>query len=557
MELYGDKGLIFMVFGQKLDFLIKTFNSSNSKLARAIRVDPSLVSKWRRGNRTPAPDSPHVPLIISYFLNINALQHQKDALMDVLRSAYPAIKDFGSVQAHKAVADWLFMTEDTAGSSHVPPPVGVHSISINNMFAKMSILSNISDTVDVMTPQAKSDITIKPGEQGSYEVFKGLEGKRQAVMNFLSLVMSSPRPLELLLFSEEDLAWLVGDPEFFMNWGRVLRQVLLSGHKVTIIHHVNRDPARIMSVIDQWVPLHLTGRLESYYYPKYTEKVIKSTLFIARGTAAIIAVTPENGHDTNYTFFHRDPLVIRLAEENYLAFLLTCRRLVHIYKSGSMGDYYREICALEERPGFLYVLKNAPTSLTMPVRLYKKLLDGLGLSASEKKERLELHQKRTANFNRNLLSHRYREFINIEAFETNLTDSEHTYNGLELFNDRAVRCSAADYIEHISHIIDLLRKYENYEVILFKLHEIDNAQRMYLTVKEDSSVVLSTCDDLGHKPIAIIANQDNIANAFEEYFDTLVEHVPASRRNKSTVIKKLQDRVDQIRAKLLLAKAKV
>ena len=541
-----------MLFGQKLDYLIKTFNSSNSKLARAIRVDPSLVSKWRRGNRTPAPDSPHVPLIISYFLNMNALPHQKDALMNVLRSAYPTINDFGSVQARKAVAEWLLTTEDTAGSGHVPPPVGVHSIGINNMLAKMSMLSNISDTVDGMTPQANPDITIKPGEQGSYEVFKGLEGKRQAVMNFLSLIMSSPRPLELLLFSEEDLAWLVGDPEFFMNWGRVLRQVLLSGHKVTIIHHVNRDPARIMSVIDQWVPLHLTGRLESYYYPKYTEKVIKSTLFIARGMAAIIAVTPENGHDTDYTFFHRDPLVIRLAEENYLAFLLTCRRLVQIYKSRNMDEYNREICAIEEGAGFLYVLRNGPTSLTMPVGLYTKLLEGMGLSANEKKERLALHQKRTANFNRNLLLYRYREFINIEAFETNLTDSEHSYNGLELFNDQAVRCGAADYIEHISHIIDLLKKYDNYEVILFKLHEIDNAQKMYLTVKEDASIILSTCDDLGNKPIAIMANQDNIANAFEEYFDTLVEHVPAARRNKSTVIKKLQDRVDQIKVKLQL-----
>jgi hypothetical protein len=535
-------------FCNKLDFLIKNFNSSNSKLARAINVDPSLVSKWRRGNRTPAPDSPHIPLLVNYFLNAGSLQHQKDALVNVLKQVHPNLENFESLHTRKALTSWLLSESNTVSNNYSQTPGVVQSIDINDILAKMSALDKFSAGIEDVTPQTGWDMTIKHGERGYYEVFKGIKGKRRAVMNFLNMVLSSPRPLELLLYSEEDIEWLVGDPQFFTNWGKALKQVLLSGHKVIIIHHVNRDPARIMAVIDQWVPLHLTGRLESYYYPKYTEKVIKATMFIARGTAAILAVTPEKGHDTDFTFFHTDPLVIRLAEENFLAFLSTCRQLVEIYKSGNMLEYYRKVCQLEEKPGFQYVLRNGPTSLTMPAGLYAKLLDDMPLPEKEKKERLALYQKRIEAFHRNLSLYRYREFINIGAFETNLMENGHAYNGLELFTDRAAKCGTADYIKHIAHIINLLEKYDHYEVILYKQHEIDHANKMYLSVKEEAAVILSTCHDPGNKPIAIITHQDNIANAFEEYFDNLLEHVAVSRRGKGAVIKKLRNSIDRLRA---------
>ncbi len=543
-----DKGYVLMKFGEKLDFLIKNFNTSNSRLAKAIKVDPSLVSKWRRGNRVPAPDSPYVPLISSYFLNIHALQHQKDTLINVLRLAYPTIGDFESPQTYRALTEWLSM-ESTTGGSPIISLMEMPGDGINNVLAKISALVINDNEAAGITSPINQNIVIKPGEQGSYEVFKGIEGKRQAVMNFLNMVLSSFRPLELLLFSEEDIEWLVGDPEFFMNWGRALRQVLLQGHKVVITHNVNRDPNRIMSVIDQWVPLHLTGKLESYYYPKYTDKVIKNTMFIARGLAAIIAVNPEHSHNTNYTFFFTDPLVTKLAEENYLAFLLTCRRLVKTFKSSGMWEYCQEICKIEERPGFYYVLKNGPTSLTMPPKLYMKLLNNLNLSSTEIKARMDLHQKRLKYFERNLALYKYREFINVEAFETDLLLKDYVYSGIELFTGQAAKCNAVDYIEHISYIIDLLKQNENYELILYKLHEIDNLHRIFLSVKENYSVILSTCNRFGNNPIAIITNQDNIAGAFEDYFNMMIEHIPVSRRNKKRVIKKLENSIYQLENK--------
>lgn len=52
------------------------------------------------------------------------------------------------------------------------------------------------------------------------EVFYGVEGKQNAVLAFLSMVLKSNKPQTLLLYSNEDLGWLTGNPEFTLQWAK-------------------------------------------------------------------------------------------------------------------------------------------------------------------------------------------------------------------------------------------------------------------------------------------------------------------------------------------------
>lgn len=74
-----------MYFEQKLNALMHLFKLSNSKLARGINVDPSLVSRWKSGERQMSPASPHVPAIASYFLRLNAYHYQREFLDQILK----------------------------------------------------------------------------------------------------------------------------------------------------------------------------------------------------------------------------------------------------------------------------------------------------------------------------------------------------------------------------------------------------------------------------------------------------------------------------------------
>ncbi|QNB45639.1 hypothetical protein BR63_04535 [Thermanaerosceptrum fracticalcis] len=49
-----------MPFSHKLNHLMEIFGVSNNRLAKALSIDASLVSRWRTGNRVPAQDSPYI-----------------------------------------------------------------------------------------------------------------------------------------------------------------------------------------------------------------------------------------------------------------------------------------------------------------------------------------------------------------------------------------------------------------------------------------------------------------------------------------------------------------
>lgn len=73
-----------MPFSHRLNLLMNTFGVSNSRLARVLSLDASLVSRWRTGARAPAKDSTHIAAIASYFAENAKMDYQKAALCEIM-----------------------------------------------------------------------------------------------------------------------------------------------------------------------------------------------------------------------------------------------------------------------------------------------------------------------------------------------------------------------------------------------------------------------------------------------------------------------------------------
>ena len=96
-----------MYFEQKLSALMHLFKLSNSKLARGINVDPSLISRWKSGERQMSPNSPHVPAIASYILHLNAYHYQRDYLDKVLHKKLGSSDRVSESSRIHALSEWL------------------------------------------------------------------------------------------------------------------------------------------------------------------------------------------------------------------------------------------------------------------------------------------------------------------------------------------------------------------------------------------------------------------------------------------------------------------
>lgn len=538
-----------MNFSQKLELLIENFNSNNSKLAKALNIDPSLVSKWRNGHRILLPNSPYIVQIADYFLSISALSFQNDNLLSLLRPINPNIINGNRTELRKTLIEWLAMPEQS--NSLKEPSSYKNSVisaeSILNVFSNIqNISANIinSENIAIKLP----DIIINPesGEVGNYEIYFGREGKRKAVMKFFGIVLAEENPLELLLSSQEGIEWLIEDKEFLANWAKILKQILDRKNKIKIIHKVNRNPADIVSVMHQWMPLHLTGGVESYFYPKYEDSNIKLTMFVIKDLVAVISVNPDDKADIDYTFLFTNPISVKLIESNFLAFLSNCRQLAKTYINNKMKELFYDILETERKPGYCYTLKEGLSSLTIPYAVYKNLLNNTSLTDIEKEEYLIIHKRRIDKFDETIQYYSYKEIIPIESIDKMINEENYYYPGVEFFYKSSVPAAPKDLIEHLKNIIVFLKKYKNFEVILISNQEKVNPNKMYLTLKEDYSTFFSTCDSVGSNPISVSTAEGNILQAFEDYFNDVMEKTPQLNRSKEWVIKKLEERIRRL-----------
>jgi len=73
-----------MDFNEKLDFLMKLTNTSNSMLARHIAMDPSFVSRLRSGTRKPSKNEDYIEPISRFLSKRCTEDYQRDGLFDAL-----------------------------------------------------------------------------------------------------------------------------------------------------------------------------------------------------------------------------------------------------------------------------------------------------------------------------------------------------------------------------------------------------------------------------------------------------------------------------------------
>ncbi len=500
------------VFANRLTLLLRQFNISNAKLAKAINVDPSLVSKWINGKRVPASNSMYILQIAEYFLKNLHDTYEQPLLLELLSAEFPQLNLQVYAVRRQALIDWLRGEED-------------------------SLRTHIKSLERSATNGSQSQFPI---ETGSYELYKAREGRRQAVINFLQAVLASPERVELLLMSQEDIRWITEDQDFLNQWISLLHQVIKSGHQIKIVHTVNRDISQIAAMLKYWIPMHLTGQVESFYHHKYEDLALFKTVFIASGIKAILSLSTFKQNDSDYTLQFTDPAVLGLLEDYFKTYLSQCQPLIKVFSGDEMQQVFAQMIAAQSKPGNFYTLRNHLTSLTMPTTLFARLLKHSRLDEKQKEAHIKLHREWKEVFLQSLNYHKFREICPVTAIDVNLNDPVYIYPGSEFFLLGSLHLEASDLKEHLEHIIDLLENYDNYELILFNTQTPLLHGQFSLTYKEDYYAMVSSNHDESY---IIETIEGNTLHAFENYFDNIYQQIPINNRSKAWVINKLKSRL--------------
>ena len=507
-----------MQFYEKLDFMMKLTNTTNSALSLHIKLDSSHISRLRRGQRSALKDMACIKSMAAYFARNCKEDYQRKAVAESLKIS-TSIVDSSELSEH--ITKWLI--DEKKDETTV---VGNFLTGFSNF--------NSSRTIPDIHQQENATFEYP---QADISVYYGLEGKRRAAVCFLSEVIAQSKPQTLLLFSDEATDWMTADSKFATKWAFLMTQLLSKGNRIIIIHTISRDLDEMLNAIRQWMPLYMTGLIEPYFYPKKRDGIFKQTLFISPGVSAVIASSIGNSIDHAANMLIRNGEMISTYTEEFNQYLSLCKPLMRIYTAKDKEAYFKTLMEYEKEKSNSLIKTESLSILTMPENVVLGIIARIG---NIEVDLGELREHRKQLFENNLKGNSYTEIIR-------LFDAEHFKSGKikvassEMLLGDTAYYTLEEYILHLEHLVRLLGKYDNFHVHLIK--EEEEIKYMVYAREELGAIVAKT----SAPPVVLAINEANLATAFWDFLQSMIGEKAYQYPNNVELSQKLVDYIQRLK----------
>lgn len=505
-----------MQFSEKLNLLMDITNTTNSALARYVILDASYISRLRSGKRQPPHNKEIISQMAAYFARNCSEEYQRKAVRDALAlNQFP--KDVLALT--NSINIWLLAEKDNSQEL------------VSKFLGNWSAMES-SQPLET-GPQGKN----MDFPQDETAIYYGVAGKRQAVIYSLSEVISLDKPQTLLLFSDEETSWMTGDPAFTKQWAVLMIQMIARGHRIKVIHTISRHLDEMLSAINMWMPLYMSGAVEPYYYPKKRDGVFARTLFIAPGRVALVSSSVGGETADAANVLHRNPAAVAAYEQEFLHYLCLCQPLMLIFTEKNMDNALITLSEFEKESCNTLIKTESLSLLTMPKELFTQIIEQSG---QDKEEFQKYYRIRTENFRRLLSTNSLTEIIKLPEPQ-DLFSGQVKIALSSMMAGGSISYTPRQYLFHLQNIVDHLKTFENYHVCLVQ-GSVEDRYSVY--VKEERGVIVAKTS---LPPVLLAMNESNMTASFWDYLKTMADERILDDKDNKKVIKKLIEYIEQLK----------
>ena len=252
------------IFAKHLDTAMKLGELNNTTLSKMAHMDPSVISRYRNGHRIPSRTSDTLELL-SRCLYDHLIQQNKGSLLAQMLRAEPSELDYSLFR------NWLYADTSTKDDRQIASQL---LLAFDSYSAEAGIV--LPDFDEAAIPQGSDDAN----------VYYGIDGIRAASLRFLSEAVRRGAK-EILLYSDENMSWLISDMNYRIRWAALMNACVKNGIHICIIHNFNRNLNELNEAIRMWLPLYMSGMVDSYFFNRQYAPRFSHTLFLCPGVACV------------------------------------------------------------------------------------------------------------------------------------------------------------------------------------------------------------------------------------------------------------------------------
>lgn len=467
-------------FGKRLAAVMELANLSNFRLAKALNVDVSVISKYRSGVRVPRINN---PLIHDIAMVLTPRIFSLDAAAGLCRIMGVQPDEVADEKlASRCLEAWLrdFGTVDT---------------SLIESFLEDIDAFSPDTTLSLMSPEnAAGD-----AEQDEESFYYGPKGLRRAVLRFLSGAACRGKTT-LMLYSDQNMEWLTGNTEFSAKWMSLMSAFVRAGGKIRIIHNVDRSLEEMLAAITSWIPLYISGSIESWYSTKRGGERFSHTMFINPEHACVISgYVLGREKNARYAFVtDKDELAYYQVFFNDL--MEDCRPLF-VIEPGGMNPQLTPM----RKDAEVHIVNNTLSLSTMPKAVIDSVLERSALPDETRSSILAEHSFRSDALKEKLGEGVMHECVSIPDEAALFTG--HVRIDTEL---ASLYYTPEEYAEHIHRILQLSE-----ECPAYRFYPLSEAP--FRNIKLAASEHAAMFEYLSSRPITFELNHPLICRAFVNF----------------------------------------
>lgn len=424
--------------GRKLDFLMRLSGTQNSVLGKALSFDASYVSRIRSGKRTlPRNRNLILPIAAFFAKSIN-----QAGQMEVLSRRICPEKPWPDLleERTKLLAHWLADTKN------------IMDEDVSDLL-NLDIRENLKNAYQQEKPPGREEV----------EFFYGNAGRRQGVERFLAEAYEAEAPVTLLLHSDESMEWLYEDPDFVKDWSKLLMGIVEKGGKIKIVHTLRRNIEEMIEAIRKWVPIYMTGRIETYYCPRIRDNIYRRTLFIAQQSAALVSHSIVDTKKAMVNLLIRDKSAVNALEDEFFDFLVLCRPLIRVFHMRNVEDFLHTYSEFTKADDDVIMFRSLPSRCTMPECVNESMADRIK-HAIFKQETDRLCARFRSHLDK---GHHVTEILQLKSPDA-VKEAMPPIPFRDILGQPELRYTVSELCRHYENIIELLERYSNYHVFLFQ-----------------------------------------------------------------------------------------
>lgn len=495
-------------FGEKLDAMMNLLGLSNRQIARSLNIDPSYISHFRVGTRTPKLSNQLVQ-DICLLLAEQLIQQKK-------------LSDFQKV---------LLCSEN------LPENPGKLKEIIFIWFGNINPLTSDSPIIDFVTyldnfkmenSEDCSDIDLESFKTFYHQKnqYYKHEGFRQATIRFL--IESAENKGELWLYSDQSMTWMLEDKSYLNKWRALMSYCIKSGVHIKIIHNINRDSREMIKAIESWLPLYMSGMIHPYYCKKKPDSRFSNTLFLSPGIACIEAAHVRGFENEGVYNYHTQAERLDLLKKEFLGLLHDCEPLLHIFTENNKDNF---LFALNHKPQKIINNLSPTLSLaTMPENLMQDIAESFSLSPAEKQDFRTLWELQHSQLAYTLKNGKIFEFFPLQ----NPISATIPIDCQNIILSKEIHYSATQYKLHLQHILELSRENSNFIFVPLKQKIFEHVQ---LIIGSQYVIVMKRNSPL----IAFLFTHPLMIRAFNDYIEQLKNSYDYHKKETHLLLKKYLD----------------